>query len=152
MLPDTSYLERLELPDHSLAKVPAVALCDRVLEKVHQHASGIFSELAEARGRAFSVDELADAQLKPWYVAGNAEEDGRRTSSKVLLRLHASGRRHEKVQFASEACERLNCRLSVWVQTAVVTHGRRAALIGGKQAIHSHTQTANIEGCHADQC
>ena len=35
VLPDTSYLERLELPEFIGGKVPAVALRDQVLEKVH---------------------------------------------------------------------------------------------------------------------
>ena len=35
VLPDTSYLERLELPEFVGGKVPAVTLRDRVIEKVH---------------------------------------------------------------------------------------------------------------------
>ena len=71
VLPDTSYLERLELPEFIGGKVPAVALRDQVLEKVHPNTrpvDQIFSELAEACGVGeyfqFSVDELADAQLQ----------------------------------------------------------------------------------------
>ena len=53
VLPDTSYLERLELPEFIGGKVPAVALRDQVLEKVHPNTrpvDQIFSELAEACG------------------------------------------------------------------------------------------------------
>ena len=71
VLPDTSYLERLELPEFVSGKVPAVTLRDRVIEKVHPNTKPvdqIFSELAEACGVGeyfqFTVDELADAQLR----------------------------------------------------------------------------------------
>ena len=71
VLPDTSYLERLELPEFVGGKVPAVTLRDRVIEKVHPNTKPvdeIFSELAEACGVGeyfqFTVDELADAQLR----------------------------------------------------------------------------------------
>ena len=71
VLPDTSYLERLELPEFIGGKVPAVALRDQVLEKVHPNTrpvDQIFSELAEACGVGeyfpFTVEELAAAQLE----------------------------------------------------------------------------------------
>ena len=52
----------------------------------------------------------------------------------------------EKVQFASEACEKAGLSpYPVWVEPAVMPMGDELRLIGGKQAIHSHTQTANIE-------
>ena len=83
VLPDTSYLERLELPEFIGGTVPAVALRDQVLEKV---------------------------------------------------------------QFASDACEQAGLsRCPVWVEPAVMPMGDELRLIGGKQAIHSHTQTANVE-------
>lgn len=94
VLPDTSYLERLELPEFIGGKVPAVALRDQVLEKVHPNTrpvDQIFSELAEA---------CEKAGLSPYPV---------------------------------------------WVEPAVMPMGDELRLIGGKQAIHSHTQTANIE-------
>ena len=50
------------------------------------------------------------------------------------------------MQFASEACEKAGLSpYPVWVEPAVMPMGDELRLIGGKQAIHSHTQTANIE-------
>ncbi len=71
VLPDTSYLERLEVPEFVGGKVPVVSLRDRVLEKIHPNTKPvdeIFTELAKACGVGeyfeFTVDELADAQLQ----------------------------------------------------------------------------------------
>ena len=71
VLPDTCYLERLEVPEFVGGKVPVVSLRDRVIEKVHPNTKPvdeIFAELAEACGVGeyfqFTVDELADAQLQ----------------------------------------------------------------------------------------
>ena len=73
VLPDTSYLERLELPEFIGGKVPAVALRDQVLEKVHPNTrpvDQIFSELAEACGVGeyfpFTVEELAAPSSRRW--------------------------------------------------------------------------------------
>ena len=108
VLPDTSYLERLELPEFVGGKVPAVTLRDRVIEKVHPNTKPvdeIFSELAEACGVG------------------------------------------EYFQFTSEACEKAGLSpVPVWVDPQTKpAGGNQFRVIGGKQAIHTHTQTANIE-------
>ena len=127
VLPDTSYLERLELPEFIGGKVPAVALRDQVLEKVHPNTrpvDQIFSELAEACGvgEHFPEKEFSYGSTPKWKTPT------------------------EKVQFASEACEKAGLSpYPVWVEPAVMPMGDELRLIGGKQAIHSHTQTANIE-------
>ena len=157
VLPDTSYLERLELPEFIGGKVPAVALRDQVLEKVHPNTrpvDQIFSELAEACGVGeyfqFSVDELADAQLQ---TVGLSLEALKKTGTAHFPEKEFSygstpkwKTPTEKVQFASEACEKAGLSpYPVWVEPAVMPMGDELRLIGGKQAIHSHTQTANIE-------
>ena len=157
VLPDTSYLERLELPEFIGGKVPAVALRDQVLEKVHPNTrpvDQIFSELAEACGVGeyfqFSVDELADAQLQ---TVGLSLEALKKTGTAHFPEKEFSygstpkwKTPTEKVQFASEACEKAGLSpYPVWVEPAVMPMGDELRLIGGKQAIHSHTQTANVE-------
>ena len=157
VLPDTSYLERLELPEFIGGKVPAVALRDQVLEKVHPNTrpvDQIFSELAEACGVGeyfqFSVDELADAQLQ---TVGLSLETLKKTGTAHFPEKEFSygstpkwKTPTEKMQFASEACEKAGLSpYPVWVEPAVMPMGDELRLIGGKQAIHSHTQTANIE-------
>ncbi len=71
VLPECSYLERRELPEFVGGRVPVVSLRDQVLEVIHPNtrpADVIFTQLAEACGVKkyfpFTVDELADAQLR----------------------------------------------------------------------------------------
>lgn len=157
VLPDTSYLERLELPEFIGGKVPAVSLRDQVLDKIHPNTKPvdqIFSELAEACGVGeyfqFSVDELADAQLK---TVGLSLDALKKTGTAYFPEKEFSyGNAPKwktpsgKVQFASEACEKAGLSaVPVWVDPAIMPVGNELRLIGGKQAIHSHTQTANIE-------
>lgn len=157
VLPDTSYLERLELPEFIGGKVPAVSLRDQVLDKIHPNTKPvdqIFSELADACGVGeyfqFSVDELADAQLK---TVGLSLDALKRTGTAYFPEKEFSyGNAPKwktssgKVQFASEACEKAGLSaVPVWVEPAIMPIGNELRLIGGKQAIHSHTQTANIE-------
>lgn len=157
VLPDTSYLERLELPEFIGGKVPAVALRDQVIEKVHPNTKPvdqIFSELAEACGVGeyfqFGVDELADAELKS---VGLSLDALKKTGTAYFPEKEFSyggvpkwKTPTEKIQFASDACEKAGLsRTPVWVEPQTMPMGNELRLIGGKQAIHSHTQTANIE-------
>lgn len=159
VLPDTSYLERLELPEFYGGKVPAVAIRDQVIDKVHPNTrpvDQIFSELAEACGVGqyfdFTVEELADAQLKTVGLS----LDGLRACGVSTFPEKAfkygpypkwktpSG----KFQFASDACEKAGLpRTPQWLEPAVAVpeDGKSFRLIGGKQAIHTHTQTADCE-------
>ena len=159
VLPDTSYLERLELPEFYGGKIPAVAIRDQVIEKVHPNTKPvdqIFSELADACGVGqyfdFTVEELADAQL----ATVGLSLDGLRACGVSTFPEKAfkygpypkwktpSG----KFQFASDACEKAGLpRTPQWLEPAVAVpeDGKSFRLIGGKQAIHTHTQTANSE-------
>ena len=159
VLPDTSYLERLELPEFVSAKTPVVTLRDKVIEKVHPNTrpvDQIFSELAEACGVGeyfgFSVEDLADAQLASVGLSlATLRQKGTSTFPEKTFEY---GKTPEwktptgKIQFASDACEEAGLpRVPQWREPAVSVpdDGASFRLIGGKQAIHSHTQTANIE-------
>ena len=159
VLPDTSYLERLELPEFVSAKTPVVTLRDKVIEKVHPNTrpvDQIFSELAEACGVGeyfgFSVEDLADAQLASVGLSLAALRQ--KGTSAFPEKTFEYGKTPEwktptgKIQFASDACEKAGLpRVPQWREPAVSVpdDGASFRLIGGKQAIHSHTQTANIE-------
>ena len=159
VLPDTSYLERLELPEFVSAKTPVVTLRDKVIEKVHPNTrpvDQIFSELAEACGVGeyfgFSVEDLADAQLAS--VGLSLVTLRQKGTSAFPEKTFEYGKTPEwktptgKIQFASDACEEAGLpRVPQWREPAVSVpdDGASFRLIGGKQAIHSHTQTANIE-------
>ena len=156
VLPDTCYLERLEVPEFVGGKVPVVSLRDRVIEKVHPNTKPvdeIFAELAEACGVGeyfqFTVDELADAQLKTVGLSLDAlREEGTHVFEDKALKytLKTSwGTADKKVHFTSEACEKAGFPASPgWLEPKVTPGEGEFRLIGGKQAIHTHTQTANI--------
>ena len=156
VLPDTSYLERLEVPEFVGGTVPVVSLRDRVLEKLHPNTKPvdeIFSELAQACGVGeyfqFTVDELADAQLKTVGCSlEELREEGTHTFPEKQLKyaLKTSwGTTDKKVHFTSEACEKAGFPASPgWLEPKVTPGSGEFRLIGGKQAIHTHTQTANI--------
>ena len=157
VLPDTSYLERLEIPEFVGGKVPVVSLRDRVLEKVHPNTKPvdeIFAELGEACGVGeyfqFTVDELADAQLKTVGLSlEKLQEEGTHlfTDKKLKFALRTTwGTADKKVHFTSEACEKAGFPASPgWLEPKVMPGEGEFRLVGGKQAIHTHTQTANIE-------
>ena len=136
-----------------------MAIRDQVIDKVHPNTrpvDQIFSELAEACGVGqyfgFTVEELADAQL----ATVGLSLDGLRACGVSSFPEKAfkygpypkwktpSG----KFQFASDACEKAGLpRTPQWLEPAVAVpeDGRSFRLIGGKQAVHTHTQTANSE-------
>lgn len=164
VLPDTSFLERMELPEFISAKVPAVALRDRVLDLVHPNTrpvDRIISELAKACGVgtyfSFSVADLADAQLRS---AGLSLDALRQVGSVSFPEkqftygvVPAWKTPTGKIQFTSVACSQAGLSaFPVWVEPLMSPQSQvdkpqadEFRLIGGKQAIHSHTQTANID-------
>ena len=160
VLPDTSYLERLELPEFVSAKIPVVTLRDQVIEKVHPNTrpvDQIFCELAEACGVGeyfqFTVEELADAQLRSVGLS----LDALRTAGGTIAfpeKAYAYGKTPSwktptgKIQFASDACEAAGLpRTAQWKAPAVEVPSDLDTfrLIGGKVSTQTHTQTANIE-------
>ena len=158
VLPDTSYLERLEVPEFISGKIPAVSLRDKVIEKVHPNTrpvDQIFTELAEACGVGqyfdFTVEELADAQLQTVGLSLDALREAggtARFNDKAFTfgTLPKWKTPTGKIQFASDACHDAGLpKVPEWKEPVVtVDEGETFRLIGGKQAIHTHTQTANI--------
>lgn len=157
VLPDTSYLERLELPEFVGGKMPVVALRDQVIEKVHPNTrpvDQIFTELAEACGVGeyfgFTVEELADAQLRSVGLSLDALRKNGSVSFPEKAFTYGKTPAWKtptgKVQFASDACEKAGLpRTPQWLEPAVKVEEGAFRVIGGKQAIHTHTQTANIQ-------
>lgn len=160
VLPDTSYLERLELPEFIGGKVPAVALRDQVLEKVHPNTrpvDQIFSELAEACGVGeyfpFTVEELAAAQLETVGVSLDELKE------KGIVELSDPGFEYktpkfktptEKFQFSSEAVGEAGLNPVIgWTPRLVEPKQGEFYLVGGKQGIHSHTMTQNVATMNA---
>lgn len=160
VLPDTSYLERLELPEFIGGKVPAVALRDQVLEKVHPNTrpvDQIFSELAEACGVGeyfpFTVEELAAAQLETVGVSLDELKE------KGIVELPDPGFEYktpkfktptEKFQFSSEAVGEAGLNPVIgWMPRLVEPKQGEFYLVGGKQGIHSHTMTQNVATMNA---
>ncbi len=165
VLPDTSYLERLELPEFVSAKTPVVSLRDKVIEKVHPNTrpvDQIFCELAEACGVGdyfrFTVEELADAQLQSVGLSLDAlRKAGTVAFPEKAFEYGVTPKWNTptgKIQFASDACEAAGLpRTAQWKEPAVTVPADDELpegsgyfrLIGGKQAVHSHTQTLNVE-------
>ena len=160
VLPDTSYLERLELPEFVSAKTPVVTLRDKVIEKVHPNTrpvDQIFSELAEACGVGeyfdFTVEELAEAQLAS---VGTSIEEVREAG---IVELADPGFAFgtptfktptEKFQFASAKVAEAGLNPVIgYVPRLVEPAEGEFSLIGGKQGIHSHTMTLNLEALNA---
>lgn len=158
VLPECSFLERLELPAFNGGKVPSVSLRDKVLDLIHPNTKPcdeIFKGLAEACGVGeyfpFTVEELADAQLQS---VGSSLADLRRVGTiEFPEKAFEYGKTpkwktpSEKIQFTSEKCAKAGYTAApTWVAPAVMpAGGNQFRMITGKQAIHSHTMTANCK-------
>lgn len=155
VLPDTSYLERAELPAFVSDMVPAVTLRNQVLDVVHPNTKPvdkIFEGLAEACGVEryfpFTMEDLARAQLAS--VGVDYEALQRQGTATFPDKAFVYGKTPTwktptgKVQFTSDACK--NAGLSAapaWIEPKVMPIGNEMRLIEGKQSIHSHTMTAD---------
>ena len=157
VLPDTSYLERNDLPWAVAGMVPSVTLRSKVLDVVHPNTKPqdvIFTELAQACGVGeyfdFTVDELADAQLQ---TVGHSLEELREKGTVLFPEMAfkygtapAWKTPSGKLQFTSEVAIAGGLTADVnWVDPKVMPSDGQFRLIGGKQAIHSHGQTTDIE-------
>lgn len=156
VLPDTSYLERNDLPWNVAGTTPKVTLRSKVLDVIHPNTRPqdvIFSELAEACGVGqyfnFTIDELADAQLK---TVGHSLEELREVGTVSFPEKAFSydapikwGTPTGKLQFTSDAVTKVGLTPDVnWIEPMVMPSEGNFRLIGGKQAIHSHGQTTDI--------
>ena len=160
VLPECTVLERLELPEFIGGKKHYVALRTPVIERIHPETrpcDEIFAGLAEACGVGqyfpFTVDELADAQLAS---VGTSIEEVREAG---IVELADPGFAFgtptfktptEKFQFASAKVAEAGLNPVIgYVPRLVEPAEGEFSLIGGKQGIHSHTMTLNLEALNA---
>lgn len=157
VLPDTSYLERSELPAFAGGAVPSVSMRTQVIDVVHPNTKPvdeIFTELAQACGVGqyfdFTMDELAAAQL----ASVGVDVDAARQMGTVYFNDKAFSYGSTpnwktptgKIQFASDACKKAGYEaVPSWIEPDVMPMGNELRLIEAKQPIHSHTMTANNE-------
>lgn len=156
VLPECSYLERMEIPEFTGGKLPAVSLRDQVLDVVHEGTRPvdvIISQLGAACGVGdyfnFTVEELADAQLQTVGLSlATLRKVGTVTFPEAAFEYGTQPTWNTptgKIQFTSEACAAAGYSATpTWVAPATAAEEGKFRLVGGKQPIHSHTQTANI--------
>lgn len=154
VLPEVSYMERDDAVQGIGGKQATVAMRCKVVDPIHPETKPgdqIFTELAEACGVGdyfkFTLNEYNQEALKP---LGLTVEDMRKQGT-VKLDAHAeigtvpvfdtpSG----KVEFYSETFEKAGFSpVPEWIAPLVMPKKDAFRLTTGKQAIHSHTQTAN---------
>ena len=157
VLPECSYLERLEAVYTLGGKKHTVSLRDKAVDIIHPEtrpADQIFRELSAACGVGkyfdFTVDELVDAQLA---TVGLTVEELR---EKGIVELPTSDFEYGKVPAFATPSGKIEL-YSVTIGRAglspVVTWQDRKAhpaegefyFVGGKQSVQSHTMTTSIE-------
>jgi thiosulfate reductase / polysulfide reductase chain A len=156
VLPEVTYIERDEVIEGLSGKIPGIALRQQMVEKVHPETKPIheiYTELAKACGVGqyfnFTLDKLNEAMLAPTGITyKQLREKGtimfpneEITLGKMKELKTPSG----KVEFYSETYKEAGFKPIVeWIEPKVSPADDSFRLITGKQAIHSHTQTANI--------
>lgn len=160
VLPECTVLERLELPEFIGGKKHYVALRTPVLDRIHPETrpcDEIFTGLAEACGVGqyfpFTLEELADAQLA---TVGTSLDEVREAG---IVELADPGFAYgvptfktptEKFQFTSEKVGAAGLNPVIgYVSRLVEPAEGEFSLVGGKQGIHSHTMTMNLEALNA---
>ncbi len=160
VLPECTYLERLELPEWIGGKKHFVGMRTRVLEPIHPETKAcdeIFNGLAEACGVGeyfqFTAEELAAAQLKTVGVdietikkEGTVELADPKFAYGTPTFKTASGKFEFKTDAVGEAG--LNPVIG-YVERKVTPKVGEFYIVGGKQGIHSHTMTQNIAALNA---
>ena len=160
VLPEVTYLERLELPEWIGGKKHFVGMRTVAIDKVHPETKTcdeIFNGLAQACGVGeyfqFTAEDLAAAQLK---TVGVDIEDMKKQG---VVELPDPGFKYGvpkfktpsgKFEFKSEAVGEAGLNPVIgWVERKVTPKAGEFSIIGGKQSIHSHTMTQNIEALNA---
>ena len=160
VLPEVTYLERLELPEFVGGKKHYVGMRTVALEKIHRETrtcDEIFNGLAEACGVGeyfqITAEEWAESQLATVGVSldqmkkeGVVELPDPHFEYGVPTFKTASGKFEFKTDKVGEAG--LNPVIG-WIPRKVTPQSGEFAIVGGKQGIHSHTMTQNIEALHA---
>jgi len=157
VLPECNYLERLEVPDLLGGQSYSVALRAPAIDIVHpdtKPGDEIFEGLAEACGIGeyfqFTCKELVDAQLATLDVTydqlladGVVKLPGSTFEYGAVPKFKTpSG----KIEFKSDkvAAAGLNAVIG-WVEPKATPAAGEYYFIGGKQSIHCHTMSTNIE-------
>lgn len=156
VLPDVTYIERLELIESLSGKTPGIALRQPIVEKVHPNTKPIdviYTELAQELGIGkyfnFTIDDANKDILKPTGISydelkekGTIMFPNEKIEYGPMPKLKTpSG----KVEFYSEAYKEAGFSPVVrWQEPKVMPDSSSFRLITGKQANHSHTQTADI--------
>lgn len=157
ILPECSYLERLEVPEFVGGRTPVVSLRDKVLEVIHPNTrpcDEIFKGLADVCGVGkyfdFTVEELADAQLKS--VGHSLEELRQMGTISFPEKTFSPGTtpkwktKSGKIMFANPAVEVAGyTAVPQWIPPAVEASEGELRLIGGKQIVHCHNQSVNVK-------
>ena len=160
VLPEVTYLERLELPEFVGGKKHFVGMRTAVLDRIHPETKTcdeIFNGLAEACGVGeyfqFTAEDWAAAQLETVGVSleqlkkdGVVEQSDPHFEYGVPKFKTASGKFEFKTDKMAEAG--LNPVIG-YVPRRVTPGEGEFYIVGGKQGIHSHTMTQNIAALNA---
>lgn len=161
VLPECSYLERVELPEWIGGKKWFVGLRSQVLEVIHPNTKPcdeIFNLLMKACGTEdkylHSAADLGRAQVEALGLnydslaeKGILPVDGSKfTYGSAPTWKTTTG----KLQFYSAAYEAAGLDPLVrWVPPKIMPKQGEFRLVGGKQNIHSHTMTVNVAPLNA---
>jgi thiosulfate reductase/polysulfide reductase chain A len=161
VLAECSYLERNELPQTQNGKQPAIEGRFKAIELVHPETlpcDEIFVGLAKASGIGqyfgFTCEELTKAQVESvGLTVEDLAEKGILTFGEAWAGLDkpptfATG--STKYEFVSQKVAKveglkLEKPVITWIPPKVMPGEGEFRLIGGKQAIHSHTMTTSSE-------
>ena len=160
VLPEVTYLERLELPEFVGGKKHFVGMRTAVLDRIHPETKTcdeIFNGLADACGVGeyfqFTAEDWAAAQLE---TVGVSLEQLKKDGVVELSDPHfeygvpkfktASG----KFEFKTDKMAEAGLNPVIGYVPRKVTPGEgEFYIVGGKQGIHSHTMTQNIAALNA---
>ncbi len=161
VLPECTYLERLEPVEMLGGKKHFCTVRTRVLDRIHPETrSGdeIFSGLAKACGVGdkfdFTIDELVDAQLASiGLTLDRVAEEGvvELEAPEFTYGVPAKFEKPEgKFMFASEKVGAAGLNPVIgFTAREVQPEGEQLSLVAGKQGIHSHTMTQNVAALNA---
>jgi thiosulfate reductase/polysulfide reductase chain A len=159
VLPETSYLERFEIPAITNGKVPSVTVSMPVISQLHsatKTADVIFTELASLCGReqyfGFTIEQLATAQAESLGLSLSALKNngvaylnaGAVRQGELPTLATPSG----KIQFTSDTCKAAGYSATpAWIEpehTPEEPEERQLYLIGGEEAAWNR-RANNIE-------
>ena len=159
VLPDTSYLERTEVPEFIPGKTPCIALRSQVIDRIYPNTKPIdeiFVGLADAAGVdeyfTFSVEDLGRAQSESVGADYDALKRtgsfavGEKPSASDSAPLFATS--DEKIHFTDETIASAAAGLSAvpaFVEMPAAYGAYEFHMIVGDQALHRSTVTSNVE-------